>query len=129
MNSDASLEHTKGLPGVTQAALFGLCPQCGERTLFAGPTRLADTCGSCGLDFSALEASGRFVGLLTMAVAAMLIAVAFAVEDTWRPNIWLQLAFWAPVTLATVIGVLRLFKTVRLYANFVRRTEMDSKHS
>lgn len=34
----------KGQPAFGEAALFGLCPQCGARTLFAGWIAFADRC-------------------------------------------------------------------------------------
>ena len=75
-------------------------------------------CSNCGLDFTQYERGGRFGGMLTAIVAIVLIMLAYAVEATLRPPLWLQAAFWAPVTVGTVIYSLRLFKTVLLYAAF-----------
>ena len=36
--------NIEGRPGIMQAALFGLCPQCGAKTLFSGPARFAERC-------------------------------------------------------------------------------------
>ena len=38
----------KGQPGLVPAALFGLCPDCGEKTLFDAPIQFADKCDNCG---------------------------------------------------------------------------------
>ncbi|MBB3033195.1 hypothetical protein [Alteriqipengyuania lutimaris] len=43
---------TKGQPALREAALFGLCPRCGARTLFAGWIAFAERGRSRGLDFS-----------------------------------------------------------------------------
>jgi uncharacterized protein (DUF983 family) len=56
-------------------------------------------------------------------VAVILIMLAYAVEAAYRPPLWLQAAFWAPVTVALVIGTLRLFKTTLLYARYERLRE------
>ena len=39
-------------PSRAAASLMGLCPECGQRTLFAGIARFAPNCRACGLDFS-----------------------------------------------------------------------------
>ncbi|WP_394731124.1 DUF983 domain-containing protein [Altererythrobacter sp. GH1-8] len=121
MTESASSETTKGLPGLTQAALFGLCPRCGERTVFAAPAQVADACASCGLDFGELEGGGRFVGLLTMIVALLLIGMAWWIEESFRPPLILQMIVWLPVNVGIVIGSLRLFKIIFLYARYERR--------
>ena len=43
--------------GVTpwRAALQGLCPRCGTKTLFAGLASFAPRCRACGLDFAAFN--------------------------------------------------------------------------
>lgn len=111
----------KGQPGLVSAALSGLCPRCGAKTLFAAPAALAEECASCGLDIIALERGGRFVGVVTMLLALVLIIAALAVDEWLRPPLWATALFWAPVTVATVIGGLRLYKTMWVYHQFEER--------
>ena len=73
-------------------------------------------CPSCELDFTKYERGGRVSGLFTVVIAIILIVIAVLIENTFRPPLWLQAAFWVPVTVGTVIYSLRLFKTVLLYA-------------
>ena len=127
MAEGASSEKAKGLPGVTQAALFGLCPKCGGRTVFDAPAQVADNCTSCGLGFGELEGGGRFVGLLTMIIALALIGIAWWIDSTFRPPLVLQMLVWLPVTVAVVIGSLRLFKIVNLYARYERKFSDSDK--
>ena len=108
----------KGQPGIVSAALSGLCPRCGAKTLFEGPARFAFQCSSCGLKLAELERGGRLAGLVTILVAAVLISIALAIEINFRPPLWLQAAVWAPVTVGVVISVLRLFKTALLYRQY-----------
>ncbi|NVE94520.1 DUF983 domain-containing protein [Altererythrobacter sp. JGD-16] len=98
-----------------------MCPRCGVRTVFDAPAQVADKCTSCGLDFSELEGGGRFVGLLTMIIALGLIGIAWWIDSAFRPSLVLQMIVWLPVTVAVVIGSLRLFKIVFLYACYERR--------
>jgi uncharacterized protein (DUF983 family) len=111
-------ETTKGQSGLLRAALLGSCPECGASTLFEAPARVAMKCSSCGLDFAKYERGGRVSGLFTVVIAIVLILIAVSIENAFRPPLWLQAAFWAPVTVGTVIYSLRLFKTVLLYAAY-----------
>lgn len=118
MTSGESHDTQKGQSGIFRAALLGSCPECGDTTLFEAPARVAMECSSCGLDFTKHERGGRVSGLFTVVVAIILIVIAVLIENTFRPPLWLQAAFWAPVTVGTVIYSLRLFKTLLLYASF-----------
>ncbi len=108
----------KGQPGLVSAALSGLCPRCGAKTLFNGPAQLADECSACGLDIISLERGGRFVGVVTMALALVLILAALGVDEWLRPPLWASLLFWAPVTVGSVIGGLRFYKTMWVYHQY-----------
>ena len=118
MSGTTGPETTKGQSGLLRAALLGSCPQCGAQTLFEAAARVAMKCSSCGLDYTKYERGGRVSGLFTVVIAIVLIVIALLIENTFRPPLWLQAAFWAPVTLGTVIYSLRLFKTVLLYAAY-----------
>jgi uncharacterized protein (DUF983 family) len=108
----------QGQPGLVSAALSGLCPRCGAKTLFAAPAALADDCAACGLDILGLERGSRFVGLVTMLLALVLILAALGVDEWLRPPLWASLVFWAPVTVGSVIGAIRLYKTMWVYHQY-----------
>lgn len=121
MTTDQGPTEKKGQPGIVSAALSGLCPGCGERTLFAAPAALADACPNCGLHILALERGGRFVGVVTMLVALVLIMAALAVDEWLRPPLWASLVFWGPLTVGCVLGALRLYKTMWVYHQYEER--------
>ena len=79
---------------MVSAALSGLCPRCGAKTLFAAPAALAETCANCGLDIVSLERGGRFVGVVTMLLALVLILAALGVDEWLRPPLWLTHSRW-----------------------------------
>ena len=118
MTSDESPGEQKGQPGLVSAALSGLCPRCGARTLFAAPAGLADECSNCGLDFLALERGGRFIGIVTMLLALVLILAALGVDEWLRPPLWASFLFWGPVTVCSVIFGLRFYKTMWVYHQY-----------
>lgn len=118
MRADPGPTENKGQSGLVSAALSGLCPRCGAKTLFAAPAGLADECSACGLDLRALERGGRFVGVVTMLLALVLILAALGVDEWLRPPLWASLVFWGPVTVGSVIAALRFYKTMWVYHQF-----------
>ncbi|AOL24080.1 Uncharacterized conserved protein, DUF983 family [Erythrobacter litoralis] len=108
----------KGQPGLGRAALFGLCPRCGARTLFEAPARIALSCDACGLDLGALERGGRLAGVLTMVLAVFLIGAALGVDAVLRPPLWLSALVWAPLTVGAVVFALRFYRTTLLYRQY-----------
>lgn len=123
MPSGESPNQHKGQPGLVPAALSGLCPRCGARTLFAAPAALADDCAACQLDIRSLERGGRFVGVVTMLLALVLILAALGLDEWLRPPLWVSLAIWAPVTIGAVIFGLRFYKTMWVYHQYEERQQ------
>ena len=121
MVPDSGPTKKKGQPGIASAALSGLCPRCGAKTLFAAPAGLAEDCVNCGLAIIELERGGRFVGVVTMLLALVLIGAALAVDEWLRPPLWASFLFWGPVTAASVVFGLRLYKTMWVYHQYGER--------
>lgn len=103
-------------PPLLAAALEGLCPRCGARTLFAGWVRFADRCAACGLDFGRFNVGDGPAAFLTLILGAVVTAMAIALELTLHPPLWVHLVVWTPVTAAGVVGCLRLAKAALLWA-------------
>ncbi|MEM7702093.1 MAG: DUF983 domain-containing protein [Pseudomonadota bacterium] len=125
MSGSVAPENEKGQSGIVRAALFGLCPHCSARTVFEAPAMVADHCRACGHRLAEMERGGRLVGLLTIAVAAVLITAAMALEEFVRPPLWLQVVFWTPVTIGAVLFTLRLTKIAGLYAEYEKRQNAE----
>ena len=112
---------TKGQPGLAAAALFGLCPRCGEKTLFTGAAKFAPRCSHCGLDYSAFNVGDGPAAFLTMVLGALVVGLAFWVEVSFHPPLWVHAVLWIPfVTLSTLWG-LRVSKAALLYTENQRR--------
>ncbi|WP_245806102.1 DUF983 domain-containing protein [Erythrobacter donghaensis] len=118
MRPDESPSEQKGQPGLVSAALSGLCPRCGAKSLFTAPAALAEQCAQCGLDFRKLERGGRFVGVITMLLALALILAALAVDEWLKPPLWASFLFWGPATVGSVVFGLRFYKTMWVYHQF-----------
>ena len=114
-------EPSKGQPGLTEAALFGLCPCCGGRTLFAGWTRFADRCRACALDFAAFNVGDGPAAFLTMIVGALVVVLAVSLQLSVAPPWWVHALLWAPLTTLAVVLGLRLAKAALLQSEFRNR--------
>ena len=111
---------TKGQPGLVPAALFGLCPRCGARTLFESATALAPRCRACALDFSSFNVGDGPAAFLTLIIGAVITGLAVWLELAWHPPFWLHTVLWVPVTIGAVIWGLRAGKGALLAAEYKR---------
>jgi uncharacterized protein (DUF983 family) len=124
MKPEQSIE---GQPSIAKAALFGLCPQCGHKSLFAGLGQFADTCTNCGLDFSSYNVGDGPAALLTMAIGALIIVLALIVDSAFRPPFWIHVIIWVPFTAALTVITLRMAKAALLAAEHRNRASEAGK--
>lgn len=113
--------NTEGQPGIASAALFGLCPKCGGRTLFAGLTKFAPLCRACGLDISAFNVGDGPAAFLTLIIGALITGLAIWLELAVHPPFWVHIILWVPLTAGAVIWGLRAGKAALLAAEFQRK--------
>lgn len=97
-------------PSPAQAALGGLCPKCGARTLFVGLVRFAPRCRACGLDYTQFNVGDGPAAFLTLIVGAIVTILALVVDAAFRPPFWVHVLLWVPLTAGLVIGLLRISK-------------------
>ena len=114
-------EDTKGQPRIAEAALFGLCPRCGGRTLFAGWTRFADRCRACGLDFAGFNVGDGPAAFLTMIVGGLVVLLAVSLQLSAEPPWWVHVLLWVPLTTIAVVFGLRAAKSALLQSEFRNR--------
>jgi uncharacterized protein (DUF983 family) len=111
---------TKGQPGIAAAALFGLCPRCGARSVFAGLARFAPACRQCGLDFAQFNVGDGPAAFLTMVIGALVVGLALWLQLAIEPPFWVHIVLWVPLTAAAVIWGLRAGKAALLAAEYQR---------
>jgi uncharacterized protein (DUF983 family) len=124
MKPEQSIE---GQPSIARVALFGLCPQCGHKTLFAGLGQFADRCANCGLDFSSYNVGDGPAALLTMGIGALIIVLALIVDTAFRPPFWVHVIIWVPFTAALTVVTLRMAKAALLAAEHRNRAREAGK--
>ena len=124
MKAEQSIE---GQPSIAKAALFGLCPQCGHKTLFAGLGQFADSCANCGLDFSSYNVGDGPAALLTMGIGTLIILLALVVDSVFHPPFWVHVIIWVPFTAALTVISLRMAKAALLAAEHRNRAREAGK--
>lgn len=124
MKPEQSIE---GQPSIAKAALFGLCPQCGHKSLFAGLGQFAGTCANCDLDFSSYNVGDGPAALLTMVIGTLIIILAMVVDYVFRPPFWVHVLIWVPITAALTVITLRVAKAGLLAAEHYDRAREPGK--
>ena len=118
--ADDQIKQSEGQPGFVPAALFGLCPQCGARTLFGGLAQFAPRCGQCRLDFEKFNVGDGPAAFLTMVLGAVVVALALWVEFTFHPPVWVHVVLWVPLVTGATLWGLRVGKAALLIAEYRR---------
>lgn len=105
-------------PTLTSAALNGLCPRCGAKTLFAGFATFAPQCPACGLDFSQFNVGDGPAAFLTLILGTIIVGLAIWLELTVHPPLWVHMVIWTPLTAVGVLASLRVCKAWLLAAEY-----------
>ena len=107
-------------PSLAAAAIQGLCPNCGARTLFAGLARFAPKCRSCGLDFESYNVGDGPAAFLILIVGATVAVGAIMFDQMVGPRWWMHLV-WLPIGAALTLYGLRLGKAALLFQEHKHR--------
>lgn len=99
---------------LVMASAKGLCPRCGAQTLFVSPVRFADSCRMCGLDYRQFNVGDGPAAFLTMIVGGLILGLALALEFSVHPPLILHILLWPVLTVALVVGSLRVAKGMLL---------------
>ncbi|WP_070154249.1 DUF983 domain-containing protein [Sphingobium phenoxybenzoativorans] len=100
------------------ASARGLCPQCGQPTLFAATVRFSKDCRACGLSFAQFNVGDGPAAFLILIVGALVTALAVITEVKAHPPFWLHILLWAPLTIVAVMGLLRIAKGTLLILEY-----------
>ena len=106
---------------MAEAALFGLCPRCGARTLFSGWARFASRCRACGLDFAQYNVGDGPAAFLTMVIGGLVVGLALWLEFSAHPPFWVHALVWPPLVAGLTLAGLRVSKAALLQAEHHRR--------
>ena len=105
-------------PRIIEVALKGLCPRCGRPTLFAGLIKFRDRCPACGLDIAGFNVGDGPAAFLTLIIGTIVVALVVWVQLSIAPPWWVHVLLWPVVTLALVLGSLRIAKGALIAAEY-----------
>lgn len=94
------------------AGLSCRCPRCGKGKLFKGFLATAPHCEACGLDYTFIDAGDGPAVFVILIGGFVVVALAFFVEATWQPPLWVHALLWIPAIMLVTLGLLRPFKGV-----------------
>ena len=114
-------DDQRGQPSIREAALFGLCPQCGAKTLFEGVAQFAPRCQACGLDLSKFNVGDGPAAFLTLIIGGLIVGLALWLEVAVTPPFWVHALLWIPLTFVLVVYGLRVAKAALLASEFRNR--------
>ena len=108
-------------PSPLEVALRGLCPQCGNKTLFKGLATFAPRCRACGLDLDGFDVGDGPAAFLILIVGGLIVGLAIALELSAEPPFWVHILLWLPLTTIAVVFSLRVAKALLLALEYSHR--------
>ena len=95
---------------VLQAALRCRCPRCGKGPVFQGLLTVRDRCPVCGLDLREHDTGDGPTVLVIFVLGTIVVGLAFWVEFTFEPPLWVHAVLWPAVTVPLAIALMRPMK-------------------
>lgn len=86
------------------------CPSCGNGHLFSGFLKTVHSCDACGEEIHHHRADDAPPYFTITIVGHIIIPALLAVEVFYRPEIWVHMAIWLPLTLILSLGMLQPIK-------------------
>ena len=102
------------------------CPRCGEGKLFAGFLDVAERCAVCNLDLTQQNSGDAPAVFIILVLGGVVVGLAFLLETTFAPPMWLHLLIWFPLILGGSIGLLRPFKAIMIALQYKHRVQFES---
>jgi uncharacterized protein (DUF983 family) len=104
------------------SALRGRCPRCGEGKLFRNLLEVQPACPVCGLDLSKVDVGDGAVVPVIMVLGAAIVGLAFWVEFSFNPPLWLHVVLWPVLTIPLAIVLMRTAKAALVAQQYRHRS-------
>nr|WP_051357150.1 DUF983 domain-containing protein [Azorhizobium doebereinerae] len=88
----------------------GRCPKCGVGALFTRYLKVADHCPACGEAFYHHRADDAPPYMTILIVGHIVVPLLVLVEEMYRPEVWIHLVIWMPLTLGLSLALLPVTK-------------------
>lgn len=123
MEEGGKAPDNKGQPGLIPAALYGLCPACGARSLFGRYPDwgiLASQCSHCGFGIARHKGRPILMLPLTFGVFLVMMVSAFTIDALVSLPDLVLFAIFGVGTFAAVTFTVRAYQTSMLYSAYRR---------
>lgn len=102
---------TRSLPArdtarAAQNGMRGRCPHCGEGRLFRAFLKVNDSCPKCGEELHHHRADDAPPYVVITIVGHIVVFAMLLVEKTYRPDLWIHIGLWVPLTIVLAILLL-----------------------
>ena len=97
------------LPSMWRGFL-GRCPNCGKGKMFRKFLKVVDRCEVCGEELHHPRADDAPAYFVIAIVGHIVVALAFIVEVTFWPPLWISLLLWLPLTVILALLLLQPVK-------------------
>ena len=103
------------------AGAAGRGPRCGEGFLIDGFLKVAPACDACGATFTKADSGDGPVVFITLIAGFLMAFGAMFHMIAFNPPIWVLLVVWLPLTVITVLALLRPMKGLMVAAQFTNQ--------
>ncbi|MGE0231724.1 MAG: DUF983 domain-containing protein [Flavobacteriaceae bacterium] len=79
------------------------CPSCGKGRMFHAYLKVSDACPACGTELHHHRADDAPAYFTILIVGHVIIPLAAVVERAFMPEMWVHMALWIPLSLATAM--------------------------
>jgi uncharacterized protein (DUF983 family) len=83
------------------------CPRCGEGRIFGRYLKVNNHCSSCNEALYHHRADDAPPYVVITIVGHIVVGLALTLEKYGRPDMWVHMALWAPVTLLLSLALLQ----------------------
>ena len=98
------------------------CPRCGKGRLFTGLLTVRNKCEVCGLDLHAHDSGDGPAVFVILLLGPILVGLAFWVEFTFSPPLWVHAILWPVLTFPLTILLMRPFKAALVALQYRHRS-------
>lgn len=86
------------------------CPNCGDGKIFQRYLKVADNCSNCKEELFHQRADDAPPYFTIFIVGHIVVAAMLMVEKFYRPDLWVHMALWVPLTILLCLWMLQPLK-------------------
>ncbi|MFS8038409.1 DUF983 domain-containing protein [Xanthobacter sp. AM11] len=90
----------RSVPAALLRGARRVCPACGTGALFASYLKVEPVCPACAEELYHQRADDAPPYAVIFVVGHIVVPLMVIVEEVFRPDMWVHLALWLPLTLA-----------------------------